>query len=399
MPASLSTVDKITKEIYQGKIRAQLSEEAVFSKRIEQTNEGVTNEVGGKYVTFPIRVRRNHGIGYRNELEQLPAAGQQGYASVRLGLKYGYGRVRLTGQTMELVNTNYQAFASALDMEMNGLKTDIQKDQNRIYYGDGLGTLASFTSGATPAAGNTVTVNNVKFVEVGAQIDITTTAGGILAANRQVTAVNSGTKTITVDGAAFTPAASTNYVLVRTGSYGREPHGLASLVTDTGVLFNVDPAVEPSWKAVIRSNGGTNRALSEGLMIEATDAVRVNGGRTSLILVGLGVRRAYFNLLSQQRRYPSTTKFEGGFTGLAFNNGREIPVIEDPDAPDNTMYLLDEDSFKIYRNESWSWMNRDGGIWKWVHDYDAYEALLHQYWEIGINRRNANAVIRDITEG
>lgn len=396
MPASLTTVDKITKEIYQGKIRAQLSEESVGFKRIEQTNEGVTSEVGGKYVTFPIRVRRNHGIGYRNELELLPAAGQQGYASVRIGLKYGYGRVRLTGQVIELADTNPQAFASAMDLEMNGLKTDIAKDTNRTFYGDGKGTIATATAATT--ATNTFIVNSVRFIELGAQIDILSSDGAtVRASNRQVTAVNTATKTITFDGAAATT--SVGDIAVRTGSFGREPHGLASLVTDTGVLFNVDPAVENVWKAVVRSNGGTPRALSEGLMIEATDAVRVNGGKTSLILTSLGVRRAYFNLLSQQRRYPTTTKFEGGFTGLAFNNGTEIPVIEDPDAPDGMMYGLDEDSFKIYRADPWSWMDRDGGIWKWVHDYDAYEAILSQYWELGLNRRNANWVIKDITEG
>jgi len=396
MPASLSTVDKITKEIYQGKIRAQLSEESVGYKRIEKTNEGVTNEVGGKYVTFPIRVRRNHGIGYRNEMELLPSAGQQGYASVRVGLKYGYGRVRLTGQLIELADSNYQAFASAMQLEMDGLKTDIGKDTNRVFYGDGLGTLATVTAATT--ATNTAVVNSVRFLEVGVQIDIQTGATAtVRVSNRQVTAVNSATKTITFDGAAASLVIGD--LIVRTGNFGREPNGLASLVTDTGTLFNVDPNVEPVWKAVVRSNAGTNRALSEGLMIEATDAVRVNGGKTSLILCGLGVRRAYFNLLSQQRRYPSTTNFEGGFTGLAFNNGREIPVIEDPDAPDSTMYGLDEDSLKIYRNEAWSWMNRDGGIWKWVHDFDAYEAIMNQYWEIGLNRRNANFVIKDLTEG
>jgi hypothetical protein len=396
MPASLSTVDKITKEIYQGKIRAQLSEESVGYKRIEKTNEGVTNEVGGKYVTFPIRVRRNHGIGYRNEMELLPSAGQQGYASVRVGLKYGYGRVRLTGQLIELADSNYQAFASAMQLEMDGLKTDIGKDTNRVFYGDGLGTLATVT--AATVGTNTAVVNSVRFLEVGVQIDIQTGATAtVRVANRQVTAVNSATKTITFDGAVASLAVGD--LIVRTGNFGREPNGLASLVTDTGTLFNVDPNVEPVWKAVVRSNAGTNRALSEGLMIEATDAVRVNGGKTSLILCGLGVRRAYFNLLSQQRRYPSTTTFEGGFTGLAFNNGREIPVVEDPDAPDSTMYGLDEDSLKIYRNEAWSWMNRDGGIWKWVHDFDAYEAIMNQYWEIGLNRRNANFVIKDLVEG
>jgi hypothetical protein len=134
-------------------------------------------------------------------------------------------------------------------------------------------------------------------------------------------------------------------------------------------------------------------------MIKNTDTIRTKGGKTSLILYSLGVRRAYFNLLSQQRRYPSTTKFDGGFSGLAFNNGREIPCVEDVDCPANTLYGIDESSLKVYREKPWSWMDRDGGLWKWVNGYDAYEAILYQYWELGVNTRNANFKIADITEG
>lgn len=397
MPASLLTVDAITKEIYQGKIRDQLQDEAVGFKRIEQTSEGVESQVGGKYVTFPLRVRRNHGMGYRNENELLPAAGQQGYASVRIGLKYGYGRVRLSGQTIELASSNYQAFANAMEMEMTGLKNDLKKDTNRIFYGDGKGTLATHVSTATPVASNTFIVNSSAFVELGMQVDlVVTSSGAVLAADRQVTATTP--TTVTISGAAVTAAASTTYSFVRMGSYGREPQGLAALVTSTGVLHNLDPAVEPSWAAIVDANGGVNRALSENLLIANTDKVRVNGGKTSLILYSLGVRRAYFNLLSQQRRYPTTTKFTGGLTGLAFNNGHEIPCVEDVDCPANTIYGLDEDTFKIYRDHDWEWMTRDGGIWKWVTNFDAYEAVLNKYWEIGTNKRNANFVIKDVTE-
>lgn len=399
MPASLTTVNSITKEIYTGKIQTQLQNETVAIKRIESSSQGVTSEVGGKYVTFPIKITRNAGIGYRNELEQLQAGGQQGYSSVRVGLKYGYGRVRLSGQLMDLADSNTQAFASAMDEEMNGLKDDIAKDVNRIIYGDGTGAVASVPASTTTV--NTAVVTNTQYLEIGMQVDIGT-AAQLLAAtapatNRQITAINQSTKTITFDGAAV--SLSANSIVVRTGNYNREPNGFKSIISSSGVLFNVDPSVVSKWASVVDSNGGTLRALSEGMMITATDNVRVNGGRTSLILMGLGVRRAYFNLLSQQRRYPSTQKYDGGFEGLAFHNGREIPVIEDPDAPPNTIYLIDESKFKIYRDKPWSWLQTDGTIWKWVHDFDAYEGILKQYWEMAISQRNAHAVIQDVTEG
>lgn len=397
MPSTLTTVNTITKEVYQGTIRDQLQSETVGLKRIERTSEGVESQVGGKYVTFPIRTRRNQGIGSRNESEALPSPGQQGWASVRIGLKYAYGRIQLTGQVMELVNENYQAFAGAMDLEMTGLKNDLAKDQNRQFYGTNVGALATVTTGATTA--NTTTVGSVQYLEVGQQIDIatSTSSGTLVASNRQITAINKTTNVITFDGAAVTTA--TGNVIVRTGNYGREITGLAAIVTATGALYNVDPANEPVWAATVNSNGGTTRPLSEGLMITMTDQVRQAGGNTSLILVSLGVRRAYFNLLSQQRRYPSTTSFEGGFSGLAFSNGREIPVIEDVDAPASTMYFIDESKLKVYRKSDWGWMDKDGSIWQRLQGFDAYEATMHQYWEMGTNQRNAHAVLQDITEG
>jgi hypothetical protein len=409
MPASLTTVNSITKEIYQGKIQEQLQNEAVGWKRIEHTSDGVTSEVGGKYVTFPVRVSRNSGIGYRNELEQLQAGGQQGYASVRVGLKYGYGRTRLSGQLIELADSNAQAFASAMDMEMNYLKTDIGKDVNRIFYGDGTGTLGVSNTAVGP--GNTVGVSNTQYFEVGQVVDVVSSNGSTAkATNRTITAIVTTTApqgTLTLDngvsGATGTGTGTFSTVVgdlvVRQGNYGREPNGLKSIVSATGTLFNIDPTVQTKWQAYVNGNSGTNRALSEGLMIQVTDQIRLNGGQTSLILCSLGVRRAYFNLLSQQRRYTNTTEFAGGLKGLAFNNGREIPVVEDVDHPFNTMYFLDEDSFKIYQDGDWSWMDKDGSTWKYVHDFDAYEAILKKYYELGVNRRNANGVLQDITEG
>lgn len=394
----LSTVNNIMKEVYQGRIQDQLQNEVVGIKRIERSSNGVTSEVGGKYVTFPVRVKRNPGIGYRNELEQLQNPGTQGYASVRIGLKYGYGRLRISGQVMELAKTNAQAFANAMDMEVSGLKNDIAKDVNRIFYGNGTGFMATATVGGTTV--NYLDVLTAQWVNVGDVVDVVNAAGAVQgAAGRTVTAIDRVTSPnrITFDGAALSPSAG--WGLVRTGNYNREPQGLTSIVASTGQLFNIDPSTEATWKAINNNNSGTNRALSEGLMIKMTDDIRVNGGQTSLILTSLGVRRAYFNLLTQQRRYTDTKEFAGGIRGLAFNNGREIPVVEDVDAPPNKQWFLDESVFTIYRSSDWSWLDLDGDVWKWLADYDAFQAVLHSYWELGINRRNANGVLADITEG
>ena len=119
---TMATVDSILKEVYEGQLRDQLQSDTVTLKRIESSSEGVTHEVGGKYVTFPIRTKRNQGVGARIENEALPIARSQSYATARVSLKYLYGALEMTGQTFELADKNFQAFASALDEEMKGLR-------------------------------------------------------------------------------------------------------------------------------------------------------------------------------------------------------------------------------------------------------------------------------------
>ena len=397
MPATLTTVDAILKEIYAPRIEEQLQSEVVGLKRIEKTSDGVSQKAGGKYVDIPIRVSRNHGIGYRNENEALPAAGQQGYAEVHVPLRYGYGRVRLTAQLMRLADGNPQAFASAMDREMNGLKDDLMKDQSRIFYGDGTGLMATISS-AGAGASATHTVDNIQYLEEGAIVDVLVkSSGATVQLNTTVDAVNESTNVVTFADS-FESNSANNHGIYRQGSYGKEASGLDLIVDDTDVLHTLDPASQPKWAATVMANGGTNRALAESLMITAVDNARKKGGKTSVFLTTLGVRRSYFNLLTQQRRYPNTKEFAGGFTGLAFHHGREIPVVDDVDAPPNKMWGLDEDKFKFYRESPWHWADEDGTVLKWVTGYDAFEGYMRQFHELGTAQRRAQVVIEDITE-
>ena len=402
MPATLTTVNAILKEIYEPKVREQLQNDAVALKRIERSSEGVVSEVGGKYVTFPLHTRRNSGIGARNELEALPVAGQQGYAAARVSLRYLYGLVRLSGQTMELADKNYQAFASALDQEITGLGNDLKKDQNRQVYGDGSGAVA--TAGTATTSTNTFLATTAMWAQLGMQIDIIdgTTLGNpsptVKASNRQITAINTSTNTITFDGATVSTAVGD--IIVRTGNVNREWAGFGAIIKSSGTFQNVDPTVEPTWAAVVDSNGGTNRPLSEGLMILMADNIRANGGKVTAMFSNLGVRRAYFNLLTQQRRFTNTTEFEGGFKGLAFTtDDGDIPFVVDIDAPKNRVYFVNEKEITLYREADWEFMDRDGSKWQRVIGYDAYEATMYQYSQLGTHRRNTHGLLADITEG
>jgi hypothetical protein len=403
--ATLATIESYLKEVYQGRIREQLNDEIVALKRITRSGAGVTNEVGGKYVTFPIHTRRNSGIGSRFEAEALPTPGKQGHAAARVGLKYAYGGVQLTGQAISLSDTDAKAFAKALDNEVEGLKNDLMKDMNRQIYGNGNGAIGVATGANTGAV---VPVADARLFQIGMVVD-TQTGTTVDNTNLVVSSVSlvPGANTVTFTTTPGTALAAAD-IIVRAGSGiaaggNRELTGLAAIVSDTGTLYNIDPTVEPEWRATVDANGGTPRALSEALMIKMADSIRTKGGSTSLILQSLGVRRAYFNLLSQLRQTVNTQEFTGGFSGLAFTTDRgEIPVVADTDAPLSTQWFINEDALTYYRDEDWHFLDKDGSMWKQVRDsngdYDAYYARMVEYHELGTDRRNTHGVIRDITE-
>ena len=402
MPATLTTVDGILKEVYEGRINDQLNNERITIKRIERTSDNVTDNIGGKYVVFPVRSSRNTGISYRDESVQLADAGQQGYKAAQERLKYGYGRVKFTGQMMRLARTNPQAFSNALDEEMDGLKGDIGKDENRIAWGHPdqgslgvTGILAKLTS--SPAGGTTFTVDTVQWLEVGMLVDTVNSTGPVVTnAGTLITGLNSTTNTVTVSAAI---TSTSGFYLARTGNYNKEPWGFSNIISATGSLHNLNPATagQEFWSSTVDT---TTTTLTELAMIGMGDRIRQRGGEAiTAIFTSLGVRRAYWNLLTGMRRYNEPRQFNGGLTGLSFMyGGKDLPLVEDPDAPAKTMVFVAENQLKIFRDKDWYWEDLDGSIFKWVANFDVWEALLKQYWQMGTHKRNAHGKFTNITE-
>ena len=402
MGATLASIDATLKEVYEGDVRRQLQDEIVALKRVTRSSDGVSNETNGKYVTFPVHVCRNGGLGSRNEAEALPNAGQQGYASARLALKSDYLGIELTGHAIEMSDTNPKAFAKSLDEEMERGRMDFKKDLNRQIYGNGTGAITTVRAVVTATV---IPVVDARLFWVGSDVvDIITAPSTVVAAARTVTArdLTPGANTITISGANVTTVVG-QYV-VRAGSVNREITGLGAIVANSGILYNINPATEPEWTSEIDSNGGTGRALSEGLMVRLVDRIRSRGGKTSVILTDDGSYRAYWSLLSQLRGFTNTTSFSGGYTGLSFHAGdQEIPVVSDYDAPLGVMHFLNEDDITFYRDRDIHWLDRDGTIMKQKSDasgvYDVWRAWMLERHELGIGRRNTHGKLADIIAG
>ncbi|NLD46701.1 MAG: phage major capsid protein [Clostridiaceae bacterium] len=390
MPANLTSFNPILKNQYLGPIREQINSKIELLKRIGTDEESVV----GKNFTIPLHHSRNEGIGARSDGGTLPTAGQQGYQDCIVPMRYLYGRIQITGPTIEAAKNNEGAFVRAIESEMKGLSKDLKSDLNRQLFSDGSGRIAicGVTANAT-----TVVVTSTAKLRVGMVVDIIVAATGITgtgATGRTIISIPDAT-TFVISGAAITT--DDTYAVYRTGSRNLEVMGLNGICSATSTLQGLDVITYPWWRANVMLNaGGGNRAISETLLQTAIDTTYTNSdGEVSAIFTTVGVRRAYQVLLQNDRVYQNTKDYDGGWKALDYNG---LPFMVDKDCNANTIYLLDEDNLKFYQLADWNWMDRDGAILSRVANADAYEATLYKYCELGCLARNTQTLLGDITE-
>lgn len=392
MATTLTTLDAILKNQYIGPIRDQLNNSSVLYSRLEKNSDSVV----GKNFTIPLHYGRNEGVGARGEGTALPTAGNQAYKECIVPMRYQYGRIRLTGPTMKAARSNEGAFIRAVDSEMRGLEKDMKTSMNRQAFGDGTGLLA--TVAASGSGTSTVVVDSTAKLRVGMPIDIIVKTTGAATAGVAGTSVASITDTTTftiTDTLAGTPAAT--YGVYIAGSRNNEMMGLSGIVSTTATLQGLDVANYPWWKATVLANSGSNRAISDTLLQTAIDTLEANSsGMCTAMYTSFGVRRAYQALLTATKQLVNTQELKGGYKAITYN---DLPIIADKDAPANKIFVVDEDELQVFRLGDFDWMQEDGAILSRVSGYDAYEAVLYVYQELGTTMRNAHVLISDVTEG
>lgn len=156
-----------------------------------------------------------------------------------------------------------------------------------------------------------------------------------------------------------------------------------------------------SWfKAqVLTASGGrysSQRQLTPKLMQQMFDKVELKAGKDygpDMIITTHAIRREYLDYMEARRRNVNTMELDGGWTAIDYNG---VPLMVDPDAIDGEMYFLTLKDLQMYRMSDYDFMDRDGAILSRITGYDAYEAVLYRYAELGVNNRQTQGVICDL---
>lgn len=414
--ATSTQVDAILRDDYREDWE-QLNNACWLLAQIETKRDTVQ----GRIARHVIHTGRSGGVGGRREGVALPAAGRQRHTTLPIPVRWNTARIQLTVQLMSMAKGEPGAFVDALESEMGGIKKDAMRDINRQLFGTSNGVIATCgttTTSATIVLATTTTSAQMRHLYVGRVVDVGTVASPqTVASNREITAVDTANKTITVSGATMSTTGSHFIFNYNSGGASdnsgaqddgqSECTGLQTILSNSATLHAITVAAAPVWKANVYSNSGTNRPISDTLVDFALlDIAAVSGESPDAMVSNIGVFVQGKGVLSAYQRNLDTVEMKGGFTGIRWNTPgvsgsgvKDLAWTTDFDAPANRLELLNTSKLVCHQiEEGWQWMDDDGAVLSRVPDQLAYEAVLYTSMELGCVQRNAHGSIQDLAE-
>jgi hypothetical protein len=414
MGATLTTAASILKTRYLGPVREQLNNMTILMTRIKKDSS--TQDVSGTSFTVPLHASRNVNAGMgRAELGIMPTAGAQGWSSAVVPNKYGYTKFQVSGPVIRATRDNVGAFVNIIDAEVQGATRDHKRAMNRQINGDGRDALAFWTTAdnSTPASIDDGRGNNFVACGVGTfTCDLTDTDNATKNAN-SVEFVIAGSKAAgyTAAWASGTVASSGDGdYLVMEDTLGYNLTGIDCIIDHAdppllaGGLHGLTVALNSWWSSQVVDGAtpGTNEALSLERMQQPLDEILINSDYTDadveFLLCSPGVRAKYISLLVADKRYVNTMKLDGGFEGVDFNGK---PLVVDPQCKKNTIFYINPKCLSFFRTSDFDWIAQPMGSDNMlipVANYDAYEATLFSYGDLGCVCRNGLARLNDVSE-
>jgi len=446
---TLDAIEAVLKTFYGPALINDLNNMTVTYSLIKKDSEEV--EVAGEDLGVWDPMKLGHNIGgvkSSGEGDALPAAKKVRTKRMATYLKFHYGCVEITGQAIAASRRNATAFIKGIQLEMDGMVESVSIYTNRMVLGNGSGTLCRVNGAYDAAADPRMVVDTpgTRWLREGMVICSDGTygvgvpgAGNLSNGLTQATAHTVGrvvsatefdvydyTGTILAGGGTGITAADDDFLHVYENE-DNEMMGLLGLIDSyqanqegsywmgdsdyfTQTIQTLDRSLYPIADAVIGHNSGTNRPLTDRLIQRQLDTMEIAARRQNrpinelVMLCRHEIREAWMAELSADRRYsPNTLELIGGWSALGYRNGNvEVPFVVEQDMIDNAILFLDLGVLRIYRDEDWHWHQFGrSGIWQQKIDsggkYDAYEAWMATYQNLGTKSFRRLGALRDVT--
>lgn len=333
----------------------------------------VKKPMGGRgQFIMPIVVQNPGAFSGITEGGTLPTPLDMDTAEALFSLQEYVATYNVSWKLIQDSRTDKFAFQQAVTMLDEGLRRRVMRNLNADLIDNGKGRLAVLTG--VDSSGAIVTSSFLPRCEKGMVVDVMdlTDDDTKIGDSRTVDAVDPIARTIDLSGADLSGEAAGDYLVIQdtTDVTSNNPAYHANGLL--GVISNVNPdavvgnygninrsaAGNEYWKSVVLSNSGSNRPLSEDLLLQAQDAVREKGGgNLTHWLSNLAIVRRYHEMLAGERyfslsqpgaigggigRKSMDPKSEDGKTPYEFSG---IPWHVDPFFGNNVIVGLDSNHF------------------------------------------------------
>lgn len=367
----------------------------------------------GKKWIFGVKLQIGGGSANAGARSKLPRAEQGIYDQGESTVVRTYTRMALDGLAIEVTKRQTGSFRPAIAEVMQDRLQAHDLEVNRQLYCPGNGVLADVPTGvanATQTLGTDFRATNgglgTRHLYVGDLVEFydgatltTKRAGGPF----RVTAVNSAADQITV----HTSVTTTNGDVVTRATDSTdnilqgEAKGLLVAVS-TSTPFEGIPNTYQGWNGVVLGNGGTLRAISDGLVMQMLETIRARCRQLpDLVVTRPGIVLKYSEIFLPIRRINGQEiQLRGGYKPLSAiqHAGGEIPVIGDLDCPSSRMFFLNTSCFRMADLIGTEWADMDGAVFDRVTDEDGVEGYIRKYWQLITIARNGNGVIEDLED-
>lgn len=388
----LTTASAALKNLYLGVLTEQLNTKInPLLSRIEQTSYDVYGKEVKKIVTDGI----NGGIGSGTETGALPVAAGNNYVELTVALKNFFGRIEISDKAILASQDSSGAVVNLLNAEMESLVKASRFNFGRMLFGNGSGKLAVVEEYAGNADTKKVKLDTVANLCAGMIVDIAVN-GSVTSSSKgkKVVSVDYANKVITLNSGPSTAFAAGSVVYVQ-NSKNNELTGIGAIfdVENTPSLYGLTRADHAFLSPIVKSAVGE---LEIADIQDAVDEVEMKSGASiNYITSSYAVRKKYVALCTAHNANVDVMNLDGGYKALSFSG---IPFVADRFCPEQSMYLLNTDNFRLHQLCDWRWLEgENGNVLKQSANSAVYTATLVKYADLLCDRPVGQAMLSGIT--
>jgi hypothetical protein len=420
MAVSSTTLDDILKLDYQGPIQELVNYEALLYKHIEKSKR----KRRGKLVYIPFHNGSTDTSDY-GDGTSLPASNDQSYTHIEFKHKKFYGTLEFEGDVIEQAGAGEpDAFIDAVDSQKEGLKKDIVKRLNTIFFAGGRvkGFLNQHKNEAAGAvweySGNAAEIQRAitakgaavtcEFIRADTYAVVGTVNISAVDQTAMTVTLAAGLDTSTLpDGIAIAvrisdAAAALNYL-------DRQVNGLYSNLFTRTYGFNAidrtdatggNNAKLQSQAFTANMTGNHNKvALHEGCFDPMLDEIleRKDGSSPDCILMNHKLRQQYVAI---QQKMQTVNQMGGkkieavnvGTAGVDLGWGN-ISILLSSSVPKGILHFLKWSTWELLELMALKFQDRDGKVLRHKSGTDNWQAYMATYHELACSNPMENGLV------